>query len=222
MSYKLKYKIINFETDILKKFENSLELQFNKIEKKNYNIQKIVSYLSKNAHKRSLYYEICNSMPSIYELMIHFKEKYFNNMLVWSNPLVRLDFKGTKKFKLDFHKDEWTLDSKLEGWVVWIPLIKKGGELITAKGEKLALKKGNYNAIDIEQGKIKDQKEIKIKYGQALIFHKSLLHKSSHKLQFSIQLRFCQINYKKKFFKRSHNKILDKKITKKILSKSNI
>ena len=34
MSYKLKYKIINFETDILKKFENSLELQFNKIEKK--------------------------------------------------------------------------------------------------------------------------------------------------------------------------------------------
>lgn len=215
----MNYKIINFDTELLKDFLNSLEFHFNKIEKKNYTIQKIVSYLSKNPQKRSLYYEICNSMPSIYELMLYFKKKYFNNALVWRNPLVRLDFNGTKKFKLDFHKDEWTLNEEINGWIVWLPLIKKGGELIISHAEKLVLKKGIYNSIDIEKKEIK-KKEIKIKYGQALIFHKSLLHKSSHKLQFSIQLRFCEINYKKKFFKRSHYEVLDNEITKKILSKS--
>lgn len=101
----------------------------------------------------------------------------------------------------------------IDGWVMWIPIIKKGGELILAKTRKIDLKKGDYNPIEISKKKIYDIKEIHIPYGKALVFHKSILHKSSLKKQVSVQLRYSYPNYKKKFYLKSYNEKVKDKIT---------
>jgi hypothetical protein len=119
---------------------------------------------------------------------------FLQSSMLWTYPQLRIDCDANKAFSAPFHKDGFILGDKLKGIVIWIPISSEGGSLqiVTREGETL-----------IERNKIwgleckcenHQTENIKISYGEALIFDESLIHKSQplNTGQVTLQLRYFE------------------------------
>lgn len=129
----------------------------------------------------------------IYKIL---KKKINKKLLIWTFPQVRVDGSFANQFSAPLHKDEWILDPKKKGFVVWFPISKKGGSILISKNNKTKI-----HAIDNYWGiRSNDKKKfikVFLKYGEAIIFRHNILHKSSlNENRITVQLRFEELNSK--------------------------
>ena len=112
---------------------------------------------------------------------------------------------------LHLHLDRWILDKDKRGYVLWIPINKKGSSIFLS--EKKNLKKIIINKYWGLEAKDKLYlKKIHVPFGKALIFNEKTVHKSNNinNDRVTIQLRFEIANFKR--FRRTVNQVVDKSV----------
>lgn len=184
--------------------------------KKIKNFDKKFFSLIKNKKNRSRVFECFNMLIALnfanYEIYNKIKKKIKKNLIIWTYPQVRLDGSFSNKFLSPLHKDEWVLDKNKKGYVVWFPINSDGGSLLISKNNKeRKYKKDNYWGIKCTNEE--NLEEIKINYGEGLLFDKNILHKSKmNQNRITVQFRFEEIN--SNFLKKSVTQVIDNEVRK--------
>lgn len=208
-------KILNIKQEHLKTVEREFYLISSKIlNKKIKNVEDIFKELF-NSKKRSELFDALNMMISLQMLNYQFKtilqKKLKSNLLNWTYPQIRIDGDFAKKFSAPLHVDRWILDRKKKGFVVWIPINKKGSTLFLSKKNNLKkIKKNKYWGLEAKDNLKLDS--MHVAYGKALIFDEKTIHKSNNfnNNRVTIQLRYEVANFKN--FKRSVNQVIDNNV----------
>lgn len=192
----LKFKI---PEKILSKVKNeALEINSILFKKKVKNFNK--SYFSniKKQKNRSKFFEALNMMVSLnylnYEIYKLIKVKIKKKLIVWTYPQIRLDTTFSKQYSSPLHVDQWILDKKKKGYIFWFPLNSDGSSLILSRDSRPSVyKKHKYWGIEAKD-KIKLE-EVKVPYGEGLLFDENLLHKSKeNQNRLTVQLRYEEFN----------------------------
>lgn len=198
----VKSEILNISGKILKKKINNIEDIFSKL---------------LNSRKRSQLFDALNMMISLqmlnYQVKNQIEKRIKRHLLNWTYPQIRIDGDFAKNFLAPLHVDRWILDKDKRGYVIWIPINKKGSTLLVSKKHKLKkIVRDNYWGL-----KAKDNlklEKIYVPFGKALIFDEKTIHESNNidNNRVTIQLRFEIANYKR--FKRTVNQVIDGNIKK--------
>lgn len=186
------------------------------LKKKFLNIENIFSKIS-NAKKRSQLFDALNMMVSLQILNYQVKnqiEKRMNcHLLNWTYPQIRLDGDFANDFSAPLHMDRWILDKEKRGYVIWIPINKKGSTLLLSKKHNLKkIVRHSYWGLEAKDNL--KLKKVHIPFGKALIFDEKKIHKSdnTNNNRITIQLRYEIANFKN--FKRTVNQVIDKSVKK--------
>lgn len=207
--------IINVNKKYLKIVESEILNISSKILKKKFlNIENILSNI-KNSKTRSQLFDALNMMVSLqmlnYVIKKQIEKKMKCHLLNWTYPQIRLDGDFADEFSAPLHLDRWILDKDKRGYVLWIPINKKGSSIFLS--EKKNLKKIIRNKYWGLEAKDKLYlKKIHVPFGKALIFNEKTAHKSNNinNDRVTIQLRFEIANFKR--FRRTVNQVVDKSV----------
>ena len=198
----VKLEILNISRKILKKKINNIENIFSKL---------------LNSRKRSQLFDALNMMVSLqmlnYQVKNQMEKRIKCHLLNWTYPQVRIDGDFAKMFLAPMHLDRWILDKDKRGYVVWIPVNKKGSTLLISKKHNLKkIVRNSYWGLEAKDN-LKLER-IHVPFGKALIFDEKTIHKSDkiNNNRVTIQLRYEIANYKK--FKRTVNQVIDNNIKK--------
>ena len=119
---------------------------------------------------------------------------FLKNSMLWTYPQLRIDCDANKAFSAPFHKDGFILGDKLKGIVIWLPISCEGGSLqiVTKEGETFIERNESWGLVCKCENH--QTENIKINYGEALIFDESLIHKSQplNTGQVTLQLRYFE------------------------------
>lgn len=194
------YKIVKINTDILdllikelkqyKKFFSLLPFKFNDDK------LLLVNTLDRDRLKKT--FEIINSSVVLSKITCDdlgvSVNSFLKNPMLWTYPQLRIDCDANKVFSAPYHKDGFILGDKLKGIIIWLPVSSEGGSLqiVTKEGETLIERNESWGL----ECNCKNHKteNIKINYGEALIFDESLIHKSQpiDSGQVTLQLRYFE------------------------------
>lgn len=165
-------------------------------------------------------YEFLPSMPELYRFcsdtrLISFIKKFgIKNPSLGTVPMIRIDRPNDKFYSTPWHQDYWFSFSSLDSIVIWIPM----GEISEDHGYlKILEKSHNIGLIPYQLNKDSNEplqikhkidsskiKEVKINFGEILIFKQSLLHKSginsSDEPRVTMQLRYNKMDNQKELF----------------------
>lgn len=130
----------------------------------------------------------------------------------WTYPQIRVDGSFAGDFTAPAHRDGWILNKNKKGYIVWFPLNKEGATLLISQKNVLKkIVKDKYWGIKAI-GNISYKEKI-VKYGEALVFDKKVLHKSKeNQNRITIQCRYEEFN--NRFQKRSVNQVIDPEVKK--------
>ena len=192
----------------------------------------LVDILYKNERENEFTSKIFEILPSTLEvykflsssgIKLILEEAGLRNPTLGTVPLIRIDRPKDNFFSTPWHQDTWYSFSSPNSIVIWIPLSELSKDIGYLKYEEDSHKKGVRDFVLNEKSNekftliddpLKEKiKEIKISFGEILIFRQSLLHKSgfnkSNKCRISLQLRFNDM-YQEKLpystFKAQHSK----------------
>ena len=184
--------------------------------KKILNIEDIFSKLL-NSRKRSQLFDALNMMVSLqmlnYQVKNQIEKRTKRHLLNWTYPQIRIDGDFAKDFIAPLHLDRWILDKDKRGYVIWIPINKKGSTLLISKKHNLKkIVRNNYWGLEAKDNL--KLKKIHVPFGKALIFDEKTIHKSNNidNNRVTIQLRYEIAKYKN--FKRTVNQVIDINIKK--------
>jgi len=209
-----KIKINKRNLDLLKKdcFEVASIIFKKKLDEFNNDFYKKL----KNKNLRSKIFDCFNMCLSLqlinYEISKTIEKLIKKKIINWTYPQIRVDGTFANDFSAPPHKDGWILNKDKKGYVVWFPINKNGASLLLSnKNTTKNIIKDKYwgmKAIDDL-----NYEEVYLKYGEALIFDKNLLHKSKiNQNRITVQCRFEEFN--NKFKKRSVNQVIDPEVKK--------
>ena len=210
-------KIYNIDRKYLRIIIRDVNFISSKIlNKKIRSIEDIFQELFKSK-KRSQLFDALNMIISLQFLNYNFKKilekKLKVNLLNWTYPQIRIDGDFAKNFSSPLHLDRWILGRNKKGFIVWIPINKKGSNLLISKKNNLRkIRKNTYWGLEAKDN-LKLEK-IHVPFGKALIFDEKTVHKSDNfnNNRVTIQLRYEIANFKN--FKRSINQVIDKNVKK--------
>lgn len=187
---------------ILKKKIRSFDEKFFSLMERKKNRVKIFDSFNMLVSLNFANYEICNEI----------KKKIKKKLITWTYPQIRLDGSFSNNFLSPLHKDEWVLDKNKKGYVVWFPINREGGSLLVSRNnKKRKYKKDSYWGIRCAGEK--NLEELKLNFGEGLLFNKNILHKSKiNQNRITVQLRFEEIN--STFVKKSVTQVIDSDVRK--------
>ena len=207
---KIKKKNFNFLYNEAKFFaETVLKKKLNKLDD-------LFNHIIYKKESRRIMFEVLNMLPSLQRIQYDFKKylpvKFRKKAITWTYPQIRIDGKFNKQFSAPLHKDEWILDKNKKGLIIWFPINKKGASLYFSDSKKLN-KFSKHNYWDIySKDKIK-LKKIHLKFGYAILFDQTAIHKSvDNENRISVQLRYEYLKIKN--FKKTVSQQVDQNIKK--------
>lgn len=155
-------------------------------------------------------YQVLPTVPIVYQFLTQqqimrlLSEHGIRKPTLGTVPLIRIDRPGDTKYSTPWHQDKWFSLSSVHSVVLWAPMgpiepsmgylqvipgSHKGG-MVNFK--KRATGREPYEPVDApDEGQ---SIPVQMKYGEAIIFHQDLLHRSnmntSVRCRVSLQLRF--------------------------------
>ena len=195
---------------------NKLPIKFAKSNEK-IDLIKYISHITKNETENEVSSKIYQFLPSLLELyqfcsndklLSFLSHLEINFPTLGTVPMIRIDRPKNEFFSTPWHQDYWYSFSSFDSVVLWAPL----GEINKSHGYLKILpnshKEGlipftenkNSNEPFTVDSNIDESKsvELKINFGEILIFKQTLLHKSglnnSDQSRVSIQLRYNKMD----------------------------
>lgn len=202
----------------LKKQKKEFKISDEKID-----LIKFISDVTLNEQENSVsskIYEFLPTLPEVYQFslnkkLISFLKKInINHPTLGTVPMIRIDRPKDEFYSTPWHQDYWFSFSSFDSIVMWIPL----GEISKNHGFLKILPNSHKSGlIPFEQNKNSNEpyrvkktinelkaKEIKMNFGDILIFKQSLLHKSgnniSNECRVSMQLRYNKMDNQSRLF----------------------
>ena len=177
------------------------------------NLKQLVEILYKQEKNNEFTSKIYELLPTTVELYKFLSSKGISSILkdaglrnptLGTVPLIRIDRPRDTFNATPWHQDTWYSFSSENAITIWIPLTELSNDIGYLKYEKNSNNKGVRDFI-INEGSNEgfkllnnpleeNIKEIKVSFGDILIFRQSILHKSgfnkSNECRLSLQLRF--------------------------------
>ena len=209
------FKIVKIEKKKFHYLYNDAKYLAEIILKKKLNkLDDLFNHITNRKSSRRILFEVLNMLPSLQRIQYDFKKylpiKFRKKAITWTYPQIRIDGRFNKQFSAPLHKDEWILDKSKKGLIIWFPINKKGASLYFSNSKKLnKFSKHSYWGIQ-SKDKIK-LKKIHVKFGYAIIFDHTTVHKSvENENRISVQLRYEYLKIKN--FKKTVNQQVDKSV----------
>lgn len=172
--------------------------------------------LENNKKLQSKIFDLFNMLPILhkahYEIANYLENKLKKKVLTWTYPQIRIDMSANNIYSAPSHQDKWILDKDLKGYIVWFPITKYTSSILISKQKTPGkIEHDSYWGIKFSEDKY-SFKKINVKYGEAIIFDESLIHKSvEQQNRLTVQCRYHI--FSKKFKVRA----VQQKITQEIL-----
>lgn len=189
--FKISKKLINqISKETVIAFSKVVNKKFNKFD------NSFFDKLENNKKLQSKIFDLFNMLPILhkvhYEIANYLENKFKKKVLTWTYPQIRIDMKVKNIYSAPPHQDKWILDKDLKGYVVWFPITKYISSILISK-KKIPGKVEHdpYWGIKFSEEKKYSFKKINVKYGEAIIFDESLIHKSfDQQNRITVQCRY--------------------------------